>query len=48
MRRKGGGEWYQSIPNGVGLRRWAFFFLFESAVVSYFTYFRFRSLQQGL
>ena len=29
MRRKGGGdtgEWYHSIANGIGLRRWAFFF----------------------
>jgi len=26
MRRKGGGEWYQLIANGMGLWRWAFFF----------------------
>jgi len=24
MRRKGVGEWYQSIVDGMGLRRWAF------------------------
>ena len=29
MRMKGGGEWYHSIANGIGLRRWAFFFCFN-------------------
>ena len=27
MRKKGGGEWYHSIANGLGLRCWAVFFL---------------------
>jgi len=29
MRMKGGGEWYHSIANGLGLRRWAFFFFWN-------------------
>ena len=44
MRRKGVGEWYQLIANGMGLWRWAFFFFLESVVVLYFTYFCFRLL----
>jgi len=29
MKMKGGGEWYHSIANGLGLRRWALFFFWN-------------------
>jgi len=29
MRRMGGGEWYESMANGLGLRRLAFFFFWN-------------------